>query len=211
MQRLDLRFRRSGCTLLYRTVALALQDQELTSLQVRVEELESTLTFALAQLDDVAAMQASLEELERHIERYESVKKPRPKSKRSRIRRPLAFVVLSGLSLLSGVGTLARRIFLQTQTSPAKGAVAPRKQPQSTVNLTLITQGETWLEAQSSTGKVLHYGLLKSGRYQIPFQQPVRLRAGRPDLVIVGYGRNSKKLGAINDIGWHEFSPLVSR
>ncbi len=193
----------------------ALQNQELDSLQARVEELETTLTFALAQLDDVAAMQASLVELERHIERYESVNNPRPKPKRQpkrpRIRRRLALVVLSGLSLLSGVPTLARRIFLQTQPSPARGAVALRKQPQSTANLTLITEGETWLDVQTSTGKVLHYGLLKSGRYQLPFQQTLRLRAGRPDLLVVGYGRSSKKLGAIHDIGWHEFSPLASK
>lgn len=187
------------------------QDQQLASLQARVEELEATLAYALAQLDGVTALQASLGELERRLELNEAFNKGRPKPRRPRIRRRLALLVLSVLSLLSGLAVLARRVFLQAQTPTASGAVTPGKQPQPGANLTLITQGDTWLEAQASNGKVLHYGLLKPGRYQLPFQQPLRLRAGRPDLVTVNYAGTSRKLGPINATGWHVFKPQKLR
>ena len=181
---------------------------ELASLQARVEELETTLAYALAQLDGFAALRASLGELEHRFECAETFHVSRSKRKRYSICRLLARVVLSGMRSLQGCLFVAWRLLAQGKGLFNSSPAVSGKLRQSRTNLTLITQGVTWLEAQTIKGKKLHHGLLKPGRYLLPFQQPLRLRAGRPDLVTLAYAGKSRKLASIKGTGWHVLNPL---
>lgn len=186
----------------------AVHNQELASLHARVEELETTLVYALAQLDGFAALQVSLGELEHRLECAESLHLPLSKRKRFSIRRLLARVVLSGVLSLQEGWVVAWRLLAQAKGLFTSPPAASGKLSQSRTNLTLIMQGVTWLEAQTIKGKKLHYGLLKPGRYLLPFQQPLRLRAGRPDLVTLAYAGESRKLASMMETGWHVLSPI---
>lgn len=180
-------------------------------MKVRVDELETILTFALSQLDEAVAMQASLDQLERRIERFEKINVRHSKLKRPRITHLLVHLLLSCLSRLSRVAILTRRVFAQPQIPSVRVANVPCKQPKLNSYLILITKSKTWFEAQTKSGKFLYSGILKSGGYQLPCVQSVRLRASRPDLVVVVYGSKSRQLGTRYDTGWHEFTPPASR
>ena len=180
-------------------------------MKVRVDELETMLTFALSQLDEAVAMQASLDQLERRIERFEKINVRRSKLKRPRITRLLVHLLLSCLSRLTRVAILTRRVFAQPQIPSVRIANVSCKQPKPNSYLILFTKSKTWFEAQTKSGKLLYSGILKSGGYQLPCFQSVRLRARRPDLVVVVYGGKSRQLGPRYDTGWHEFTPPASR
>jgi len=185
---------------------VTVKEQDFAALQVRVADLETALAFALAQLDGIAAMRASHSELESRLERLEHQKRRLPSSRPMRWRLRV-LLVIGAAALLSAL-VLPRRAAIIAALTPAINTKAPTvKGLQAQDTLTITAQGETWLEVQTGDGEVLQSGILAAGSYQLPFNQQLKLRAGRPDLVTVDYEAKSAALGAIDATGWHTFTP----
>lgn len=105
---------------------------------------------------------------------------------------------------------------LQQHTSESTSTTAQRQRPAasirpvappplpatSTNGLVLRSSQPSWLEVRGSGERVLFRGTLR-GEQRFALDQPVRVLAGRPDLVtVVVAGGTPRPLGRIQDIRW---------
>lgn len=177
---------------------------ELTALHRQLQSSDQLLLQLMAKADRVDAMQANLSALER---RLLPPRRPAPRrrrsSKRGRVVRRLALLLLAGLSVASGLALMIRSLWIRRDATSQISAVSEREQPQPGSTLLLTAKGPTWLEVQTSSGTILHYGLAKPGTYSFAANPSLRIRAGRPDLVMISFEGATAPLGSINATGWH--------
>lgn len=175
---------------------------ELTALHRQLQSSDQLLLQLMAKADRVDAMQANLSALER---RLLQPRRPAPRrrrsSKRGRVVRRLALLLLAGLSVASGLALMIRSLWIRRDATSPVSAV--REQPQPGSTLLLTAKGPTWLEVQTSSGRTLHYGLAKPGTYSFAANPSLRIRAGRPDLVMITFAGSTAPLGSIDATGWH--------
>ena len=181
---------------------------ELAALRAEVEASEQRQLNLMASADQMEAMQASLSALEHQLLAFRKPRqKPRPMVKGAMHRRQ-AWIILSAMFLLSGLALVFRALLIQREPSvPLIRETAGLQAEALGSSLLLTIQGPTWLEVQTSDGKMLHYGMAKPGPYRFPVLQAIKLRAGRPDLVIVSFDGSTAVLGAIEATGWHTYKP----
>jgi hypothetical protein len=190
---------------------------ELASLRTEVEASEQRQLHLMARADQMEAIQVSLSALEHQLS---ASRKPRPmvngeidprqakRSGRWLVLRRFALVILSATSLLIGLALALRTLLIQREPQPPLiRETATRKAAALSPSLLLTLQGPSWLEVQTSDGKRLHYALAKPGTYRFPVLKAVRIRAGRPDLVIVSFDGSTAVLGAIDALGWRTYKP----
>ena len=99
----------------------------------------------------------------------------------------------------------------QRQTPPGSSRSgqpsAAARAPQSSGPLLLRTSQPSWLEVRGSDERVLYRGTLR-GEQRFALDQPVRVLAGRPDLVTISIGGAAPRpLGRIEQIRWVVVKP----
>lgn len=100
------------------------------------------------------------------------------------------------------------------ETAPAKsaapaGSAAPTRPEQAV--LSLRSTQPSWLEVRDRTDRVLFRGNLK-GERRFALNQPIRVLAGRPDLVMLSVGGGAARpLGRIEEIRFVTIQPPAAR
>jgi hypothetical protein len=99
-----------------------------------------------------------------------------------------------------------------TGPSPAaSGGEATERGRELTVqsgSVRLETREPSWLEVETSDGRSLYFGLLEGGR-SFPLREGLRVRAGRPDLILIRWpGGSQRVLGSVEEIDWQTIPPL---
>lgn len=125
--------------------------------------------------------------------------------------RPLATVALLAGVTAGGLALWRHGPPGQAQRSPlttSGSGGTPRTIPSVvSVQLSVRTNKTSWLEVRTIDGKNLYYGLFKS-EHTFPNQGGLKVRAGRPDLIIVQTGRGaSRPLGTVYDLSWMVIHP----
>ena len=81
----------------------------------------------------------------------------------------------------------------------------PRSATATAASLRLRSREASWLEVETAEGRTLFYGLLK-GQRNFPLASGLRVRAGRPDAVLVlAPGASERPLGSVGALQWHSF------
>lgn len=196
---------------------------EVSSLRTEMQELAQMQLYLLAKADLVDAMQVNLNALE---EQLAAVRQPRQNrqrpasgavtqkarrakhSRQARMMRRFALIVFSAMSVISGIVLAVRSLPIQSHPAflnPLRRDRAVNQSEASRSTLALTTVGPTWLEVQTTDRRNLFYGLAKPGQYRFLVHQPVRIRAGRPDLVHVKFQELNSPLGTVEATGWRVF------
>ena len=104
-------------------------------------------------------------------------------------RSPTPATTAATTAATPGSGSAAR--------TPAMAAVAG--------TLTLRSTGTSWVEVQTSSGDILHSGVLK-GQRRFSLSSGLRVRSGRADLIRLRVGPDpERKLGPVEMIDWQTF------
>jgi hypothetical protein len=96
-----------------------------------------------------------------------------------------------------------------TATSTAQGTL-PSPSPNRSVAPTLIVQSSepSWIEVRGINGDAIFAGLL-NGQRRFPLGKGLEVLSGRADAVSVAIDQAvPKRLGSIDDLGWHRFTPI---
>jgi hypothetical protein len=168
---------------------------ELAGLRAELEASDQRQLHLMARADQIEAMQASLSWLEHRQLAAGALR-----------RRPL-MILLRAVLLLGVLAVAFSCLTINRKAVPWAWQSASRSTAELNSILLLTIEGPTWLEVQTSDGKVLHYGMAKPGPYRFPMSQAIKLRAGRPDLVNVSFGGSTAVLGVIEDTGWRTYKP----
>ncbi len=180
-------------------------DNDLAMIRRQIQASEQLQRHLMSRVDEIDAIRANLSLVERRLLLNRT---PNQKSRRrASARRRLTWILLGLVSLLGGwIFTFRASLFKQSEH-----AAVLRQQPSRSTKpvnqiLMITTQEPTWLEVQTSEGRLLHFGIAQTGQYNFPVVQSLRIRAGRPDLVRVSFQGSTAMLGTIESIGWHVYS-----
>lgn len=124
-------------------------------------------------------------------------------------RRPRQRWLWAGAALIAGSALVVVVLRPLVPSAPAPASPAPTSLPARPAALLLRADGECWLEVQTLAGQILYANTLQAGQsLRLPLPGPVRLRAGRPDLLQISLdGQPFAPLGAVTDVGWHPLNP----
>ncbi|MEB3307250.1 MAG: DUF4335 domain-containing protein [Cyanobacteriota bacterium] len=132
------------------------------------------------------------------------------RNQRRPLARRLAAPVGGALTLLTSAGLVLSlsqpltQLNRQTRRASAERVDPPARKP---AELTLRVNGESWLEVSRFDGTPIFAGI-GSGELRYPLGSGLKVRAGRPDLVVVQTGSGpAQELGKITEINWKRFEP----
>lgn len=130
---------------------------------------------------------------------------------RSQARRRAAMLLAAALVTAAGCWAWARLQQRGPGTAPASQAAATpgpiNKSAATTAGLLLRSTEPSWLEVRLPAGQVLFRGSFQ-GERRFGISQPLRVLAGRPDLVSVSIaGAAPRPLGRIEEIRWVTLQP----
>ena len=195
--------------------------QELRHLLDERKALQRQVSQALSQAPEAPSLPPApeLEERTAPPKRWADVRLPRfsppstvlPSFPPPR-RRMLLFGLGGGLALslvLVGLLTLVSRRTTPASNKPAAPVALPSK-PSSTGRLKLqASGGQSWVLVEDLKGGKVFDAILEPGQSQVlPIGAGLRLRSGRPDLLLVGVGQQPPKpLGGVGDLDWVEVLP----
>ncbi len=121
----------------------------------------------------------------------------------------VAGVIAAGVWSWPRLQQFASQLQSQAPSPPVRTApvrsTAPAQPPQAV--LSLRSTQPSWLEVRDRTGRVLFRGNLK-GERRFALNQPIRVLAGRPDLVMLSVGGGAARpLGRIENIRFVTIQP----
>lgn len=201
----------------------ALQEQ-VSRVLVQAGERQS---LPAAEADEVAAHASTSGAAQplRAPKRWADVRLPRfqapsagePRFQLSRLRRPVGLIALAGGVLLALVvfglqALVTRRITPASKLALPKPEVpaVPSNPAASSGRLTLqASGGESWVLVEDFNGGKMYDAILEAGQsHVLPIGGGIRLRSGRPDLLMVGVeDQPAKPLGRVSDLDWVEIRP----
>jgi hypothetical protein len=97
--------------------------------------------------------------------------------------------------------------------APAAQGTRPSTPPGRSVAPTLVVQASepSWIEVRGINGDAIYAGLV-SGQRRFPLGKGLEVLSGRADAISVAIDPAApKRLGTIDDLGWHRFTPPASR
>jgi cytoskeletal protein RodZ len=87
-----------------------------------------------------------------------------------------------------------RNLSVALRPAPKPATTTPGTTPAASGAVVLTFTGSSWIRVIDDSGRVVYEGIPASDA-RLSFTPPVRVRAGRPDLVNVTIGTNTRKLG----------------
>ena len=129
-----------------------------------------------------------------------------------------AFLV-AGLALAGlAISALLPRFTPPSPTTPSPPSAAPAppatrgRSGGTSGTLLLSSKGPSWVEVQTTAGKILFTGLLE-GQQTFPLKQDLRIRSGRADLIRIRVGDAAERsMGAVDMLDWQVIpAPRPSR
>jgi hypothetical protein len=97
--------------------------------------------------------------------------------------------------------------------APVAQGTRPSPPPGRPVTPTLLVQASepSWIQVRGINGDAVYDGLL-SGKRRFPLGRGLEVLSGRADTVSIAIDQAApKRLGSIDDLGWHRFMPPASR